>query len=100
MLLPVCDTDCKIMLFYSRSEAPKIRIPRHLKQTYIRRVGEAINLVIPFQVIIQGCSFSPSHAGGGGVEGVEGGTSAFKLFVIQNYLRGKAGKDGGDLESD
>ncbi|KAM9073864.1 myosin-binding protein C, slow-type isoform 3-T3 [Megaptera novaeangliae] len=30
-------------------EAPKIRIPRHLKQTYIRRVGEAINLVIPFQ---------------------------------------------------
>ncbi|XP_004373811.1 myosin-binding protein C, slow-type [Trichechus manatus latirostris] len=30
-------------------EAPKIRIPRHLKQTYIRRVGEAINMVIPFQ---------------------------------------------------
>uniref|UniRef100_A0A5G2QM90 Myosin-binding protein C, slow-type n=1 Tax=Sus scrofa TaxID=9823 RepID=A0A5G2QM90_PIG len=30
-------------------EPPKIRIPRHLKQTYIRRVGEAINLVIPFQ---------------------------------------------------
>ncbi|XP_045409082.1 myosin-binding protein C, slow-type isoform X2 [Lemur catta] len=30
-------------------EAPKIRIPRHLKQTYIRRVGEAVNLVIPFQ---------------------------------------------------
>ncbi|KAG8514073.1 Myosin-binding protein C, slow-type, partial [Galemys pyrenaicus] len=28
---------------------PKIRIPRHLKQTYIRRVGEAVNLVIPFQ---------------------------------------------------
>ncbi|KAM5250078.1 myosin-binding protein C, slow-type isoform 21-T21 [Hipposideros larvatus] len=30
-------------------EPPKIRIPRHLKQTYIRRVGEAVNLVIPFQ---------------------------------------------------
>ncbi|KAM8982392.1 myosin-binding protein C, slow-type isoform 2-T2 [Sarcophilus harrisii] len=30
-------------------EQPKIRIPRHLKQTYIRRVGEAVNLVIPFQ---------------------------------------------------
>ncbi|XP_053438950.1 myosin-binding protein C, slow-type isoform X2 [Nycticebus coucang] len=30
-------------------ENPKIRIPRHLKQTYIRRVGEAVNLVIPFQ---------------------------------------------------
>uniref|UniRef100_A0A8C5VIK6 Myosin-binding protein C, slow-type n=1 Tax=Microcebus murinus TaxID=30608 RepID=A0A8C5VIK6_MICMU len=30
-------------------EPPKIRVPRHLKQTYIRRVGEAVNLVIPFQ---------------------------------------------------
>ncbi|XP_046878465.1 myosin-binding protein C, slow-type isoform X6 [Hypomesus transpacificus] len=29
-------------------EPPKIRIPRHLKQTYIRRVGEAVNLVVPF----------------------------------------------------
>uniref|UniRef100_A0A670YLP8 Myosin-binding protein C, slow-type n=1 Tax=Pseudonaja textilis TaxID=8673 RepID=A0A670YLP8_PSETE len=29
-------------------EPPKIRLPRHLKQTYIRRVGEAVNLVIPF----------------------------------------------------
>ncbi|KAE8615093.1 hypothetical protein XENTR_v10008405 [Xenopus tropicalis] len=28
---------------------PKIRLPRHLKQTYIRKVGEAVNLVIPFQ---------------------------------------------------
>uniref|UniRef100_A0A2K5D4C8 Myosin binding protein C1 n=1 Tax=Aotus nancymaae TaxID=37293 RepID=A0A2K5D4C8_AOTNA len=42
-------TDCKIVLFYPHSEPPKIRIPRHLKQTYIRRVGEAVNLVIPFQ---------------------------------------------------
>ncbi|XP_012588974.1 PREDICTED: myosin-binding protein C, fast-type [Condylura cristata] len=30
-------------------EQPKIRLPRHLRQTYIRRVGEQINLVIPFQ---------------------------------------------------
>ncbi|XP_075795414.1 myosin-binding protein C, slow-type isoform X5 [Pelodiscus sinensis] len=30
-------------------EPPKIRLPRHLKQTYIRRVGETVNLVIPFQ---------------------------------------------------
>uniref|UniRef100_A0A8C7W8A8 Myosin-binding protein C, slow-type n=1 Tax=Oncorhynchus mykiss TaxID=8022 RepID=A0A8C7W8A8_ONCMY len=26
----------------------EIRIPRHLKQTYTRKVGEAVNLVIPF----------------------------------------------------
>ncbi|MGH0137613.1 UNVERIFIED_CONTAM: hypothetical protein FKN15_020297 [Acipenser sinensis] len=30
-------------------ERPKIRIPRHLHQTYIRRVGEIVNLLIPFQ---------------------------------------------------
>ncbi|XP_058882995.1 myosin-binding protein C, slow-type-like isoform X6 [Acipenser ruthenus] len=30
-------------------ERPKIRIPRHLHQTYIRRVGEVVNLVVPFQ---------------------------------------------------
>ncbi|XP_048012080.1 myosin-binding protein C, slow-type isoform X11 [Megalobrama amblycephala] len=29
-------------------EPPKIRIPRHLKQTYIRKVGEVVNLVVPF----------------------------------------------------
>ncbi|KAI9543149.1 Myosin-binding protein C, slow-type [Dissostichus eleginoides] len=29
-------------------EPPKIRVPRHLKQTYIRKVGEAVNLVVPF----------------------------------------------------
>lgn len=32
------------------AEAPKIRVPRHLRQTYIRQVGETINLQIPFQV--------------------------------------------------
>ncbi|XP_026938470.1 myosin-binding protein H [Sagmatias obliquidens] len=30
-------------------EAPKIRVPRHLRQTYVRQVGEMINLQIPFQ---------------------------------------------------
>nr|XP_048682693.1 myosin-binding protein H isoform X1 [Caretta caretta] len=30
-------------------EHPKIRVPRHLRQTYIRPVGEAVNLLIPFQ---------------------------------------------------
>lgn len=29
-------------------EPPKIRIPRHLKQTYTRMVGEVVNLVVPF----------------------------------------------------
>lgn len=32
------------------AEAPKIRVPRHLRQTYIRQVGEPVNLQIPFQV--------------------------------------------------
>ncbi|XP_033055393.1 myosin-binding protein H isoform X1 [Trachypithecus francoisi] len=31
------------------AEAPKIRVPRHLRQTYIRQVGETVNLQIPFQ---------------------------------------------------
>uniref|UniRef100_A0A8C2SIE2 Myosin binding protein C, fast type n=1 Tax=Capra hircus TaxID=9925 RepID=A0A8C2SIE2_CAPHI len=31
-------------------EQPKIRLPRHLRQTYVRKVGEHLNLVIPFQV--------------------------------------------------
>ncbi|KFQ19358.1 Myosin-binding protein H, partial [Merops nubicus] len=30
-------------------QLPKIRMPRHLRQTYVRRVGDAINLMIPFQ---------------------------------------------------
>uniref|UniRef100_A0A8C9TPP0 Myosin-binding protein C, fast-type n=1 Tax=Scleropages formosus TaxID=113540 RepID=A0A8C9TPP0_SCLFO len=30
-------------------EHPKIRLPRHLRTKYIRKVGETINLVIPFQ---------------------------------------------------
>ncbi|XP_042076391.1 myosin-binding protein C, slow-type isoform X5 [Haplochromis burtoni] len=29
-------------------EPPKIRVPRHLKQTYTRKVGETVNLVVPF----------------------------------------------------
>ncbi|XP_045432103.1 myosin-binding protein H isoform X2 [Pipistrellus kuhlii] len=30
-------------------EPPKIRVPRHLRQTYLRQVGEMVNLQIPFQ---------------------------------------------------
>ncbi|KAL2295548.1 hypothetical protein Nmel_017963, partial [Mimus melanotis] len=30
-------------------ELPKIRMPRHLRETYIRRVGDAVNIMIPFQ---------------------------------------------------
>lgn len=40
----------KFQSFWVFSEPPKIRLPRHLKQTYTRRVGETVNLVIPFQV--------------------------------------------------
>ncbi|XP_057179460.1 myosin-binding protein C, slow-type isoform X2 [Triplophysa rosa] len=29
-------------------EPPKIRIPRHLKQTHVKKVGEVVNLVLPF----------------------------------------------------
>nr|XP_021524270.1 LOW QUALITY PROTEIN: myosin-binding protein C, fast-type [Aotus nancymaae] len=31
------------------AEPPKIRLPRHLRQTYVRKVGEHLNLVVPFQ---------------------------------------------------
>lgn len=34
----------------SSSEHPKIRLPRDLRTKYIRKVGEKINLTIPFQV--------------------------------------------------
>ncbi|XP_063997285.1 myosin-binding protein C, fast-type-like, partial [Pogoniulus pusillus] len=30
-------------------ERPRIRLPRQLRQSYVRRVGEQVNLVIPFQ---------------------------------------------------
>ncbi|KFZ68303.1 Myosin-binding protein H, partial [Podiceps cristatus] len=30
-------------------QLPRIRMPRHLRQTYVRRVGDAVNLMIPFQ---------------------------------------------------
>lgn len=36
------------------AEVPKIRVPRHLRQTYIRQVGETVNLQIPFQVCVSG----------------------------------------------
>uniref|UniRef100_A0A8D0WLQ2 Fibronectin type-III domain-containing protein n=1 Tax=Sus scrofa TaxID=9823 RepID=A0A8D0WLQ2_PIG len=36
-------------LSFLHSEHPKIWLPRALRQTYIRKVGEAVNLLIPFQ---------------------------------------------------
>ncbi|NWS15850.1 MYBPH protein, partial [Pachyramphus minor] len=30
-------------------QLPKIRMPRHLRETYVRRVGDAVNIMIPFQ---------------------------------------------------
>ncbi|XP_036066207.1 myosin-binding protein C, slow-type isoform X3 [Oryzias melastigma] len=50
-------------------EPPKIRVPRHLKQTYTRKVGEAVNLVVPFQGkprpkvtwMKEGQAIEPSH---------------------------------------
>lgn len=35
---------------FSFTERPKIWLPRSLRQTLIRKVGETVNLVIPFQV--------------------------------------------------
>lgn len=35
---------------HSHAEAPRIRVPSHLRQTYIRQVGEQVNLQLPFQV--------------------------------------------------
>uniref|UniRef100_M3ZH32 Myosin binding protein C1 n=1 Tax=Xiphophorus maculatus TaxID=8083 RepID=M3ZH32_XIPMA len=51
------------------AEPPKIRVPRHLKQTYTRKVGETVNLVVPFQGkprpkvtwIKEGNPVEPSH---------------------------------------
>uniref|UniRef100_A0A8B9F566 Myosin-binding protein H n=1 Tax=Amazona collaria TaxID=241587 RepID=A0A8B9F566_9PSIT len=30
-------------------QLPKIRMPRHLRETYVRHVGDAVNMMIPFQ---------------------------------------------------
>lgn len=34
----------------SHAEHPKIRLPRHLRTKLVVKVGEKVNLVIPFQV--------------------------------------------------
>ncbi|XP_006887946.1 PREDICTED: myosin-binding protein H [Elephantulus edwardii] len=39
----------KLIHIQESIEAPKIRVPRHLRQTYIRHVGESVNMQIPFQ---------------------------------------------------
>lgn len=40
------------IIFSFLLEHPKIRLPRHLRTKYIKKVGETINLVIPFQVCL------------------------------------------------
>lgn len=54
------------------SERPKIRLPRQLRTKYIKRVGEKVNLVIPFQVsnahtffcsVLVSCYFSVQSLG-------------------------------------
>lgn len=37
-------------LSFHHSEHPKIWLPRALRQTYMRKVGDTVNLLIPFQV--------------------------------------------------
>jgi hypothetical protein len=32
------------------TERPRLQLPRHLRQTIQRKVGEPVNLLIPFQV--------------------------------------------------
>lgn len=39
-------------LSFHHSEHPKIWLPRTLRQTYICKVGDTVNLLIPFQVIM------------------------------------------------
>lgn len=46
--LSVSDTFLFLYLFLS--ENPRIRLPRQLRNKFIRKVGENVNLVIPFQV--------------------------------------------------
>ncbi|NWW40511.1 MYPC3 protein, partial [Panurus biarmicus] len=36
-------------------QRPKFWLPRHLRQTLVKKVGETINIVIPFQVCISFC---------------------------------------------
>lgn len=48
---------------FSPTDLPKIRLPRELRTKYIRKVGDTLNLVIPFQVCglsIQSASLSVS----------------------------------------
>lgn len=42
-------------------ERPRLQLPRHLRQTIQRRVGEPVNLLIPFQVGL--APFSASQCG-------------------------------------
>ncbi|XP_029821731.1 myosin-binding protein H [Manacus vitellinus] len=48
-VIPLCFPWCPELPFWS-PELPKIRMPRHLRETYVRHVGDAVNIMIPFQV--------------------------------------------------
>lgn len=48
---PTSSKDPFPVLSFYHSEHPKIWLPRALRQTYIRKVGDTVNLLIPFQVI-------------------------------------------------
>uniref|UniRef100_A0A4W5RIK7 Myosin-binding protein C, fast-type n=1 Tax=Hucho hucho TaxID=62062 RepID=A0A4W5RIK7_9TELE len=41
--------DGYVIEYCKEGELPKIRLPRYLRQKYLRRVGDKINLTIPFQ---------------------------------------------------
>lgn len=50
--LPTTGGSPPYFLSFCHSENPKIWLPRALRQTYIRKVGDIVNLLIPFQVIM------------------------------------------------
>lgn len=45
-----CITSYLTEMSLTSLEYPKIRLPRELRTKYIKKVGEKINLTIPFQV--------------------------------------------------
>ncbi|XP_074387455.1 myosin-binding protein C, fast-type-like [Zonotrichia albicollis] len=75
-------------------ERPKIRLPRHLRQTYVRKVGEQVNLVIPFQIHTP----PPGDVDEGGRAPGRGRARAHigpdTVFFIRAAARGHSGRYG------
>lgn len=44
------DSFCLTFMVFPYKERPKIWLPRHLRQTLVKKVGDTVNIVIPFQV--------------------------------------------------